>query len=54
MPLSLFDPAIVRQAAWDAFRKLHPRQVAKNPSPNLTTWRPSAPGEFFPSGPAIS
>jgi K+-transporting ATPase ATPase B chain len=29
--LSLFDPAIVRQAALDSLRKLDPRHVAKNP-----------------------
>ena len=29
--LSLFDPAIVRQAALDSLRKLDPRLVAKNP-----------------------
>ena len=30
-PKHLFDPAIVRRAAVDAFRKLDPRQVARNP-----------------------
>jgi potassium-transporting ATPase ATP-binding subunit len=30
-PRSLFDPAIVRRAVVDAFRKLDPRLVAKNP-----------------------
>jgi len=28
---SIWDPAIVRTATWDAFRKLHPRTMAKNP-----------------------
>jgi K+-transporting ATPase ATPase B chain len=30
-PRSLFDPAIIRRASVDAFRKLDPRLVAKNP-----------------------
>ena len=30
-PKSLFDPAIIRRASVDAFRKLDPRLVAKNP-----------------------
>ncbi|MFI5371146.1 MAG: potassium-transporting ATPase subunit KdpB [Candidatus Eisenbacteria bacterium] len=30
-PKSLFDPAIVRRAAGDAFRKLDPRHMARNP-----------------------
>jgi K+-transporting ATPase ATPase B chain len=30
-PKSLFDPAIVRRAIGDSFRKLDPRMVAKNP-----------------------
>ncbi len=30
-PRSLFDPAIMKRAAGDAFRKLDPRLVAKNP-----------------------
>jgi potassium-transporting ATPase ATP-binding subunit len=28
---SLWDPQIVRRAAWDALRKLHPRTMARNP-----------------------
>ena len=28
---SLFDPRIVRQAAIDSFRKLHPRRMVRNP-----------------------
>jgi K+-transporting ATPase ATPase B chain len=43
---SLWDPQIVRRAAWDAFRKLHPRTMARNPvmflvevGSVLTTWR---------------
>ncbi len=28
---SLFDPAIVRQAIKDSFRKLHPRLMIRNP-----------------------
>jgi K+-transporting ATPase ATPase B chain len=28
---SIWDPQIVRRAVWDAFRKLHPRTMAKNP-----------------------
>ncbi|MGD1016709.1 MAG: potassium-transporting ATPase subunit B, partial [Roseiarcus sp.] len=27
----LFDPAIIRRAAWDALRKLDPRALARNP-----------------------
>src|ERR1035437_4025413 len=30
-PRSLFDPSIVKRAGLDAFRKLDPRLVAKNP-----------------------
>ena len=30
-PRSLFDPAIVKRAVVDSFRKLDPRLVAKNP-----------------------
>ncbi len=30
-PSSLFDPAIVRRALIDSFKKLDPRMVAKNP-----------------------
>jgi len=29
--LSLFDPSILRSAAWDSIKKLDPRAVAKNP-----------------------
>ena len=28
---SLFDPAIIRPAIWDAFRKLDPRLMIRNP-----------------------
>src|SRR5437870_4861124 len=28
---SIWDPHIVRRATWDAFRKLHPRTMARNP-----------------------
>jgi len=28
---SIWDPQIVKRAAWDALRKLHPRTMAKNP-----------------------
>jgi K+-transporting ATPase ATPase B chain len=28
---SLWDPAIIRPAAWDAVKKLHPRTMARNP-----------------------
>ena len=28
---SIWDPQIVQRAAWDAFRKLHPRTMARNP-----------------------
>jgi K+-transporting ATPase ATPase B chain len=28
---SIWDPQIVRRAVWDAFRKLHPRTMARNP-----------------------
>ena len=28
---SLWDPQIVQRAVWDAFRKLHPRTMARNP-----------------------
>src|SRR5580704_1753705 len=28
---SLFDPAIIRPAIWDAFRKLDPRLIIRNP-----------------------
>jgi K+-transporting ATPase ATPase B chain len=44
--LSIWDPAIVRRAIGDSFRKLHPRIMAKNPvmlvveiGSLLTTWR---------------
>jgi K+-transporting ATPase ATPase B chain len=30
-PPGLFDPAIIRRATVDAFRKLDPRQLARNP-----------------------
>lgn len=29
--LSLFEPTLVKNAVRDAFRKLHPRLVARNP-----------------------
>ena len=28
---SIWDPQIVKRAVWDAFRKLHPRTMARNP-----------------------
>ena len=28
---SVWDPQIVQRAVWDAFRKLHPRTMARNP-----------------------
>jgi len=44
--LSIWDPSIVQRAIWDAFRKLHPRTMARNPvmfvveiGSVLTTWR---------------
>ena len=44
--LSIWEPHIVKRAVWDAFRKLHPRTMAKNPvmfvvevGSVLTTWR---------------
>src|SRR6185369_2734005 len=30
-PISLFDAAILKRAAWDSVRKLSPMQVARNP-----------------------
>ena len=43
---SIWEPAIVRTAIWDSFRKLHPRTMARNPvmfvvevGCVLTTWR---------------
>ena len=44
--ISIWDGRIVRRAIWDAFRKLHPRVMARNPvmfvveiGSVLTTWR---------------
>ena len=44
--LSIWDPSIVQRAIRDAFRKLHPRTMARNPvmfvveiGSVLTTWR---------------